>query len=87
MGGSHSSHPTQPASRRTSHNSNNGNGGHYANNGSVDMRKSLSQTPVAVAQKGGGNRRPLPGEEELERRFNEVLIQMDLPPERAKHLR
>ena len=29
----------------------------------------------------------MPDEAELERRFNEVLIQMDLPPERAKHLR
>jgi hypothetical protein len=24
---------------------------------------------------------------ELERMFNDVLVQMDLPPERAKHLR
>ena len=32
-------------------------------------------------------RRPMPEEHELERRFNEVLLQMDLPPERAKHLR
>ena len=32
-------------------------------------------------------RRPMPDEHELERRFNEVLLQMDLPPERAKHLR
>lgn len=29
----------------------------------------------------------MPNEEELERKFNEVLIQMDLPPERAKHLK
>ena len=29
----------------------------------------------------------MPSEEELERRFNEVLIQMDLPPERAKILK
>jgi hypothetical protein len=34
-----------------------------------------------------GFRRPMPDESELERRFNEVLLQMDLPPERAKHLR
>ena len=33
------------------------------------------------------NRPPIPGEEELEKRFNEVLIQMDLPPERAKILK
>ena len=32
-------------------------------------------------------RRPMPDEHELEKRFNEVLLQMDLPPERAKHLR
>ena len=32
-------------------------------------------------------RPPLPSEDELERRFNEVLIQMDLPPERAKILK
>ena len=29
----------------------------------------------------------MPSEPELERRFNEVLIQMDLPPERAKILK
>jgi hypothetical protein len=29
----------------------------------------------------------MPSEQELERRFNEVLIQMDLPPERAKILK
>jgi hypothetical protein len=33
------------------------------------------------------NRPPMPSEAELERRFNEVLIQMDLPPERAKILK
>jgi hypothetical protein len=32
------------------------------------------------------SRPPLPTEEELERRFNELLIQMDLPPERAQIL-
>ena len=32
-------------------------------------------------------RPPMPSEPELERRFNEVLIQMDLPPERAKILK
>ena len=32
-------------------------------------------------------RPPIPPEEELERRFNEVLIQMDLPPEHAKKLK
>ena len=39
---------------------------------------------------GGGPttcRPPMPSEQELERRFNEVLIQMDLPPERAKILK
>jgi hypothetical protein len=29
----------------------------------------------------------MPDEAELERRFNEVLMQMDLPPDRAKLLR
>jgi hypothetical protein len=29
----------------------------------------------------------MPSEQELERRFNDVLIQMDLPPERAKILK
>jgi hypothetical protein len=33
------------------------------------------------------HRPPIPSEQELERRFNEVLIQMDLPPERAKILK
>ena len=32
-------------------------------------------------------RPPMPDEYEVERRFNEVLIKMDLPPEKAKHLR
>merc|ERR1719232_418155 len=32
-------------------------------------------------------RPPMPSEEELEDRFNKVLIQMDLPPERAKILK
>ena len=32
-------------------------------------------------------RPPMPAEDVLERRFNEVLIQMDLPPERAKILK
>ncbi len=43
-----------------------------------------------VAGGPGGSgilRPPMPDETELERRFNEVLVQMDLPPERAKHLR
>lgn len=43
--------------------------------------------PIRPAKSGAGPRRPIPDPEELERRFNEVLIQMDLPPERAKHLR
>jgi len=32
-------------------------------------------------------RPPMPTDDELERRFNELLIQMDLPPERAKILK
>lgn len=32
-------------------------------------------------------RRPIPDETELERLFNDVLLQMDLPPERAKLLK
>ena len=32
-------------------------------------------------------RPPMPSEEELEERFNKVLIQWDLPPERAKALK
>ena len=35
----------------------------------------------------GAPRRPMPDEAELERRFNEVLLQMDLPPDRAKLLK
>ena len=35
----------------------------------------------------GAPRRPMPDDTELERRFNEVLMQMDLPPDRAKLLR
>ena len=81
MGGSQSTHPAHPASRRTS--TNNGHQG----NGAVDMRKPAGIVSGAAGPQKGVNRRPMPGEEELERRFNEVLIQMDLPPERAKHLR
>ena len=36
---------------------------------------------------GVGLRQPMPDESEVERRFNLVLQQMDLPPERAKILR
>ena len=36
---------------------------------------------------GVGFRQPMPDENEVERRFNLVLQQMDLPPERAKILR
>ena len=36
---------------------------------------------------GVGFRQPMPDEHEVERRFNLVLQQMDLPPERAKILR
>ena len=43
--------------------------------------------PVHVSRKSTVSRPPLPSEEELERRFNEVLIQMDLLPERAKILK
>ena len=42
----------------------------------------------AAARKASRVPLPMPTElGELERRFNEVLVQMDLPPERAKHLR
>ena len=34
-----------------------------------------------------GSRKPMPDEDEVERRFNLVLQQMDLPPEKAKILR
>ena len=40
-----------------------------------------------VSRKTTVVRPPIPSEEELERRFNAVLIQMDLPPERAKILK
>merc|ERR1712106_945174 len=40
-----------------------------------------------VSRKPTIARPPMPPEEELERRFNEVLIQMDLPPERAQILK
>eukprot|EP00095_Tigriopus_kingsejongensis_P004806 snap_masked-scaffold182_size278544-processed-gene-1.8 protein:Tk04806 transcript:snap_masked-scaffold182_size278544-processed-gene-1.8-mRNA-1 annotation:"GL25292" len=42
---------------------------------------------VGPVRRSTGMRRPMPSEDELETRFNEVLIQMDLPPERAKLLR
>jgi hypothetical protein len=35
----------------------------------------------------GNNRPTVPDAEELERRFNQVLLQMDLPPESARRLR
>ena len=52
--------------------------------GKVEAIGALRRTgPVAA----GAPRRPMPDEAELERRFNEVLMQMDLPPDRAKLLR
>ena len=50
----------------------------------------VRETPVLTngpSRKATAARPPMPPEEELERRFNEVLIQMDLPPERAKILK
>ena len=46
-----------------------------------------SQVVNGPSRKATMNRPPIPAEDELERRFNEVLIQMDLPPERAKILK
>ena len=46
-----------------------------------------SQIVNGSSSKSTMNRPPIPGGEELERRFNEVLIQMDLPPERLKILK
>ncbi len=70
-------------------------GGHH--NGGVDSVGPLrsmpgsgigaGMVPGGANGAGGGPRRPMPDEAELERRFNLVLVQMDLPPERAKHLR
>ena len=52
--------------------------------GKVEAIGSLRRTgPVGP----GAPRRPMPDEAELERRFNEVLLQMDLPPDRAKLLK
>jgi len=52
--------------------------------GKVESIGSLRRTgPVGP----GAPRRPMPDEAELERRFNEVLLQMDLPPDRAKLLK
>ena len=52
--------------------------------GKVEAIGSLRRTgPVPT----GAPRRPMPDDTELERRFNEVLLQMDLPPDRAKLLR
>ena len=47
-----------------------------------------SMGPLRKNVNGGlGFRQPMPDEHEVERRFNLVLQQMDLPPERAKILR
>ena len=43
--------------------------------------------PLRKNTQGVGFRQPMPDENEVERRFNLVLQQMDLPPERAKILR
>ncbi len=56
---------------------------HESNGGAVDAMGPLHNVSAA----GSVQRPPMPDEEELERRFSEVLVQMDLPPERAKHLR
>jgi hypothetical protein len=52
----------------------------------VPIRKGFGGSPGGPVG-AGAPRRPMPDEHELERRFNEVLVQMDLPPERAKLLR
>jgi hypothetical protein len=55
---------------------------HGSHTGGVDAFGPTTMT----ARKAG--RPGLPTElGELERMFNDVLVQMDLPPERAKHLR
>ena len=46
-----------------------------------------SMGPLRKNTQGVGFRQPMPDENEVERRFNLVLQQMDLPPERAKILR
>ena len=43
--------------------------------------------PLQTRNNTHGFRQPMPDENEVERRFNLVLQQMDLPPERAKILR
>lgn len=62
---------------------------HSSKPGSIDTVgvPVVARSKGVAAACGPGPRRPMPEETELERRFNEVLIQMDLPPERAKHLR
>ncbi len=85
MGGAQSSsaaHRGSSKNRRSSHL----NGG---TNGGVETMGPLRSFggPGVVVGGGTAPRRPMPDEAELERRFNEVLVQMDLPPERAKHLR
>ena len=62
------------------HSSSGSKTGHPAGPQSIGTMGPLRKSTV-------GPRRPMPDEHELERRFNEVLLQMDLPPERAKHLR
>lgn len=51
------------------------------------VRDSRISTNGPLVRKPTMSRPPMPESEELERRFNEVLIQMDLPPERAKILK
>ena len=53
------------------------------NNGLVSPVRE-SQVVNGPSRKATMNRPPIPAEDELERRFNEVLIQMDLPPERLE---
>jgi hypothetical protein len=77
-----------------SHCSGSGDSSDMGNQSSTNPKAgALHQPPHSIGSMGPlrkstmGPRRPMPDEHELERRFNEVLLQMDLPPERAKHLR
>jgi len=61
-----------------------GNNSSNVSNGALPPR---GPSGVVRLQHVATPRRPMPDEAELERQFNDVLTQMDLPPERAKLLK
>ena len=79
--------PSRPQSVGSGNNNTMSHNGYSSGYGSSTVSSSSSAAAGPAARAAAAHRPAMPDEAELERRFNEVLVQMDLPPERAKHLR